>query len=289
MRRDAGLLLLLAGFIYGIFPPQPGERWFWLLAWAVFASAALIWLRAPARRSEERLREGAPDHAHDDWSMHLAHDFRTPLMRLRMHLSRLAEGGEQPGAGIVSAMEGEILKLERLAEDFIDLTAAHSQWGEGRGAPCDTAQVVQDVVDRVGPLFEMQGSEIACTAGPSARVDVDPALLERILDNLLSNALRYAEGEAPVELHVRMDGPLWVRITVANPAAEPSLALSELRRPFVRGDEMGDASQQEGFGLGLAVVDRLVQTAGGRLVLNYDGDARRFEATILLPRSAQHT
>lgn len=284
-RRDAGLLVLFAGFVYGLFPPAADERWLWLLVWAAFASAALIWLSAPGKRPGERAPQIAGTNARDDWSMHLAHDFRTPLMRLRLHLQRLAEGGAETDGGSVAAMESEILKLERLAEDFIDLTSQLSQWGGGEGARCDAANVAKEVLGRVTPLFELQGREISCTVGPVSPVDVDPALLERILDNLLSNALRYAEGDAPVEVQVQMDGPLWVRIGVENPAAEPSMALSQLRQPFVRGDRVGDASQQEGFGLGLAVVDRLVEAADGRLTLSYDSEEGRFGATILLPRS----
>ncbi len=282
MRREAGLLVLAAGFLYGLWPPPVSARPLWLLAFVLFAVAALLWLRVPpsgGRRAAGSPPAGDP---RSEWAVHIAHDFRTPLMRLRLRLSSLgAEGGLAPET--LAAMEADVLQLEHLADGLIDLTAGKDAWLQEESR-CDATDAAQRTADRLAPLFASQGRKLVCTAEDPALVSMGEEQVSRVLDNLLSNALRYSLGEGPVALSVGKDGPLFVRIDVSNPAAAPALPVEQLRAPFVRGDAppSGEA-MHEGFGLGLAVVDRLCAVAGGRVHVRYDDAARTFAVRVVLP------
>ena len=275
--REGGLLVLLGGLVYGMWPPAPPERILWLLAWAVFASCALLWLRLPARGPAAEGGSAAPEEPARDWAVHIAHDFRTPLMRLRLHLGALAEGNPAPQT--TAAMEAEILQLERLADGLIDLTAQGSAPAGER--PGDLGALASRLSDRLGPLFAQQGRALRCESEEGCRTTLDEAAAERVLENLLSNALRYAVGEGDVALRVRRDGPFFVRAEVTNPARAPGVDIETLRAPFVRGPA---AEAEQGFGLGLAVVERLCGLAGGRMHLSYDDTVHRFRSAVVVPR-----
>lgn len=281
--RTGGLTVLLAGVLYGLWPPPPPMRPWWLGAWALFSIGAMLWLRLPRTRRRTARTAPASQDPRGEWPVQIAHDFRTPLMRLRLHLSGLAGEAQTADSDRIAAMEAEILQLERLADGLIDLTAGPQAWPAPDEA-CDAGTLAQGAADRLAPIFELQDREIRCDIAPAQQVRIDGAQLQRILDNLLSNALRYAEGQGGVTLRVAMDGPLWVRISVSNPAPAPSLALDLLRRPFVRGPAAATGAAAQGFGLGLAVVERLAENAGGRLRLSYLAPEGRFEASVAFPR-----
>ena len=279
MRAEAGLALLCAGLLYGWWPPAAPERPWWLLAWVLFASVAL-WLTRPhlaSRTPTERAGIAAPEAA---LGAELAHDFRTPLTRLRLRLGALADGRPAEGRE-VAAMEAELLQLERLADDFIDLTSADAAWPKNSEGALDLTAAVAEEVERVRPLFDLQGRGLDLLLAPTKPILCSPSRLARMLGNLLSNALRYAEGDGPVTVRLGMDGPLLVRLTIENPASRPAQDPRSLAQPFVRGESPKGA---KGFGLGLAVVARLAAVSGGRLRLDYREEERRFDAALLFPR-----
>ena len=138
-KAPAGAVLLLAGLVYAFWPPPPAERGLWLLAWAalVVVTYAVIGL---VRSSGLRivLRDDTPpggdtfwgteaipaSPVHPEaWRAEVAHDVRTPLMRMRLTLDELARSGEE-GALFAAHLEGEVLRLEHLAEDLIWWTLA---------------------------------------------------------------------------------------------------------------------------------------------------------------------
>ncbi len=281
MRAEAGLALLCAGLLYGWWPPAAPERAWWLLAWVLFASVAL-WLTRPRAARTPTERAGTTAAAEVSLGAELAHDFRTPLTRLRLRLGGLADGTPAAG-GELAAMEAELLQLERLADDFIDLTSAEAAWPESSEGALDLTAAVAEEVERVRPLFDLQGRGLEVRLAPTKPVLCSPSRLARMLGNLFSNALRYAEGDGPVTVRLAMDGPLFVRLSIENPADRPEMDPTSLARPFVRG---GSREKGQGFGLGLAVVQRLAAVSGGRMRLSYREEERRFAAALLFPRLA---
>ncbi len=280
MRAEAGLAILLAGFLYAWWPPAEPERAWWLLAWTLFSTTAL-WLTRPGPKAKALPDRKAVAEPQVPLGVELAHDFRTPLTRLRLRLGAIADGQATDGDQL-AAIESDLLQLERLADDFIDLTSASAAWPRGAEGPLDLTAAVAEEVERLMPLFDLQDRAVESYLSATKPVLCSPSRLARMLGNVLSNALRYAKGPGPVTVRLGMDGPLFVRLSVANPAFHPAVDLNTLVQPFVRGDP---SSSAQGFGLGLAVVQRLAAVSGGRLRLGYDEKTGYFETVLLFPRA----
>lgn len=286
-RAPVGAVLLGAGWVYAFWPPPPADRGLWILAWAGFVgvtyAVASVGRRPALRDDSTPGTEGvadpeamsmSPGHA-ETWRAEVAHDVRTPLMRMRLTLDDLARSGET-GAFFASRLEGEVLRLEHLAEDLVDLGArAEAMWP----AVLDLREVLVECLERAAPVFEAAGHPLLWEIDPVSPVRADRRHVERCLDNLLGNALRHVAGPGDIRVTLGMDGPLWVRVAFSNPSAPPMVPLTEWTKPFVRTDP---SEGQPGFGLGLSVASRLAWAQGGRISLGY---ARgRVDASLLLPR-----
>ena len=279
-RADPGLVILLFGLGYAWWPPGPSERAPWLLLWLIVSTLAL-WLTRPAKAPQELPEHHTGALEPVRLGAELAHDFRTPLTRLRLQLAALADT-QAVDADRVAAMDAEILQLERLAEDFIDLSAPDTAWPRDSEGPLDLAEAVRSELERVRPIFDLQGRPLEARLGVVQPVRCGTGRLERMLQNLLSNALRYAEGPGPITLRLLMDGPLHVALSIENPAPRPASDVRSLLDPFVRGE--GADARAQGFGLGLAVTARLAAVSGARLHLKYHEDRSSFEARLVFPR-----
>jgi two-component system sensor histidine kinase KdpD len=94
-------------------------------------------------------------------------------------------------------------------------------------------------------------------------VQTDPGLLERALANLVANALRYSPPGRPPTLSAGAEGRL-LRIRVVDHG--PGIPVPDRERVFAPFQQLGDAPNGSGLGLGLAVARGLTETLGGRLV-----------------------
>lgn len=200
-----------------------------------------------------------------------SHELRTPvaalLADLEHTLSRPRPEAEQRAALARAARAAA--RLRELTADLLTLTRA------GRAPermPTDLLALAGDVVDRLQPLAVNRGLDLLLD-GDHAVIRADPALLARLIENLVGNALKFtARGEVRVRVTCQALGAeLTVEDTgVGLPAswAERHLlglpaGTDALFEPFRR----GDGSRAEGFGLGLAVVREVAEAHGGRVRL----------------------
>jgi two-component system, OmpR family, sensor kinase len=198
-----------------------------------------------------------------------SHELRTPLALLRTELE-LALRRPRSHAELEDALRSaaeETERLTHLAEDL--LLIARSDQGElpVRRTRISAREVLEDVAARFEGLARERGRSVAVSSGADAFVDADPSKLERALGNLVDNALAYGEGA--VELFVHVNGER-VELHVADegPGFPPGFAARAFDR-FSRADE---ARSPGGAGLGLAIVEVIARTHGGRAaVANRDG------------------
>ena len=197
----------------------------------------------------------------------IAHELRTPIAVQRAHLEALQDG--------VYPLTGENLQpvldqtelLTRLVEDLRTLALADA--GELRLERSLTSllSLVQRVVDRFRPEAENRHIRLGLENLPGVadiQASLDAGRIEQILNNLISNALRYTEegGEVRVGL-VRKDG--WAEVRVAdNGAGISPEALPRLFERFFRADPSRSRAAG-GTGLGLAIARQLALAHGGDL------------------------
>ena len=185
----------------------------------------------------------------------IAHDLRGPLQRLRQGLEEaLASRHDDP------ALTMAIAELDAVLETFSALLRiARAEAGAGVLQSLDLSALVTSVAEAYQPVAEEAGRSFATDIVPGLTINGDPALLGRMLANVLDNALTNGAGAVRVSLTA---GPVLV---VADdgpgvPAAERDAVLGR----FVRLDR---SRATPGTGLGLALVKAAAQAHGGSVTL----------------------
>lgn len=194
-----------------------------------------------------------------------SHDLRQPMHALGLFIAQLQDTARSPRTlELVEQAQASVSALERLLDAILDI----SKLDAGVLTCQFTEFAVQDLLQRLsasfGPEFARKGLRLR-TVPTALVVRSDPVLLERILLNLISNALRYTE-RGGVLLGCRRTGGK-VRIEVWDTGIGiPKEKHREIFQEFVQlGNPERDRSK--GLGLGLAIVERLAQLLGHRLEL----------------------
>ncbi|ANI01272.1 two-component sensor histidine kinase [Pseudomonas putida SJTE-1] len=194
----------------------------------------------------------------------VSHDLRTPLTRMRLRLERLPDDEHR------QRLRQNITQMDNMIGQVLDYLRAGEQ------------QNLQQVdLDR---LVARQCADLATAAEPlpvhgkAGSLRVDALLLQRCLQNLLVNALRYAKNIS-VTLERATTGVL-IHIDDCGPGIAPGL-LATITDPFVRGD--GSRNQASGgYGLGLSIAQRIATSHGGELMLS-NRESGGLRVSILLP------
>src|SRR5262249_17145711 len=119
--------------------------------------------------------------------------------------------------------------------------------------------------------------------GFSLPVRGDPARLQQVIVNLLSNAVRYSPPSSPIHISARADGDSIV-VTVADKGRGiPPSRLSEIFELFVQ-DEQGLVRSAGGLGIGLTLVQKIIELHGGAVRAHSDGVGKGSEFVVRLPR-----
>ncbi|AIZ35205.1 HAMP domain-containing protein [Pseudomonas parafulva] len=193
----------------------------------------------------------------------VSHDLRTPLTRMRLRLERLEDGEHkvrlQQNIAQMDAMIGQVLDYLHAGEQQnlqeVDLDRL-------------VARVCADLASAEEPL-PVQGSV--------GKVRVDALLMQRCLQNLLVNALRYGR-----QVTLRLDADsTHIRLHVEDrgPGIDPAL-LATVTDPFVRG-ETSRNHRSGGYGLGLSIAQRIAASHGGALHLeNREGGGLVVTVTV---------
>jgi two-component system osmolarity sensor histidine kinase EnvZ len=183
----------------------------------------------------------------------VSHDLRGPLARIRLAADLL------PDEPALAARRESIVRNTQVADRLIQSFLDHVRAGElALDQPADLAALARGAV----MSCERPAAELSCDAPASlVLAHTHPVLIERLLANLLDNALQH--GRPPVRLGVWRDGAAaWIEVADAGPGVPPARR-DELLRAFARGDV---SRGTPGTGLGLAIVARVVARMGGSLV-----------------------
>ena len=190
----------------------------------------------------------------------VSHDLRTPLASIKASVSSLrqtdVEWSEADEADLLATIEQNADRLDALIGNLLDMSRLHT----GSLQPFLRPTAIDEVAPvAIGGLDDSLRLEMAVPDG-FPLVLADPGLLERVLANLFSNALRYSPAGRPPELHAVLDGGT-VRLEVADHGpGVPDELKERIFEPFER---VGD--RHPGVGLGLAVARGFAEAMGGRI------------------------
>jgi two-component system, OmpR family, sensor histidine kinase MtrB len=195
----------------------------------------------------------------------VAHELRNPLSALKMSTALAPAGrpvSEERLQRTLSLVRRQVTRLERMVGDLLDATHIESGRFELRLEPRDVSELAREVVElyQSGPT----GQELHLQLPEEPLVlPCDPARLEQVLNNLVSNALKYSPSGSRVDVWVQHEGAEAVLSVVDRGIGIAPEELRHLFAPFRRA--RGARERAPGVGLGLSVARRIVEAHGGHL------------------------
>ncbi len=214
----------------------------------------------------------------------ISHDLRTPLASIQGYLESLhLKGDSLPDAErqkLVAVALRQGKRLSRMVEELFELAGLEARERAPSIEPCPVAELVHDVAQKYRGRAMAQKIELAIKAPESLPLAlVDIGMLERVLDNLIDNALEHTPpgGQVVIGLEAA-DGQL--KITIAdNGKGIPASELPHIFEPFFQG-ESGSSSPRHA-GLGLAIAHRIMELLQGRIsVASRENKGTRFTLTL---------
>jgi two-component system, OmpR family, osmolarity sensor histidine kinase EnvZ len=198
----------------------------------------------------------------------ISHDLRTPLSRLRLEAEML-ESRIDPATQ--RAVIQDLDDMNAIIDQFIDFT--RSEAAEAL-APVNLSEAARSAAERAARA----GVAVRCELAELPLLMLRPLAMQRLVDNLVTNAARHAGGE--VLLRTAADaGSVTLAVLDRGPGIPPEMA-ERLKEPFTRRDAARSGSS--GAGLGLAIADRAAKLHGGKLeLLAREGGG--LEARVTLP------
>ncbi len=232
-------------------------------------------------------REREMERARRELVASVSHDLRTPLAAVRALIEAVADGvAEDPGTKerYLASAQNELAHLGRLVDDLFELAQIDAGVLRLELEKASLHDLVSDTLSSFRPQAERKGvrliGEVASGVDP---VLMSPSRIQRVLHNLLSNALRHTPADGTIAVRAEPDGEV-VRVEVADTGE--GITLEDLPRVFER-SYRGEKSRTRreavdpGAGLGLAIARGLVEAHGGHISAeSLAGEGARFLFTV---------
>jgi signal transduction histidine kinase len=247
IRRVAGAAELLAAGDLTTRVPEEGPTEVRALAAAYNAMAGRL-------EEQELMRR--------EFVVNASHELRTPLTNLQGYLEALRDGVLPPDAETFDSLREEVDRLRRLAGSLDVLAGAEGE--RPRPVQVDLGALVRSAAELAAPTLARRAVTLTVVAPDGLIVNARQDELAQVMANLLQNAVRYTPSGGSVRVGASR-APDGILVRVANTGdAIPSADLPRVWERFYRVEKSRDR-ERGGAGIGLAIVKRLVEDAGGRV------------------------
>jgi signal transduction histidine kinase len=251
---------------------------------AIRAEAERERLLADLGSQNERLLE--LDSLKDEFIALVSHELRTPLTSIRGYLELLLEGeaGEltQEQQQFLGVVERNAHRLLHLVGDLLFLAQLEAGKLNLEVGAVDLAAVASESVETARPLAEEKDVSLTLATGPVPLMAGDRGRVAQLLDNLVSNAIKFTPEGGRVDVRLRgVDGDAVVEVRDTG----FGIPADEQHRLFERFFRSSIASAQAipGTGLGLAITKAIVEAHGGQIaVASQEGEGTTFKVTLPL-------
>ena len=257
------------------------RHWLMRIKWLADGTSLIRFVDRSEARAAEQMRV--------DFVANASHELRTPLATLIGYAETLREQAEEideeTRERFLAVVHDEAQRMQRVVEDLISLSRIEA---EKFTAPTDALMLpplIDQALDSARRNARERGSELVRdVADRLPRVSGDGSQVAQLLDNLITNALRYGNPGTPVTVVARAEGPM-VRLTVSDEGE--GIAPEHIKRVterFYRVDTSRSRSLG-GTGLGLSIVKHIVERHRGRLDIESEL-GRGTSIHVLLPIAA---
>ncbi len=237
---------------------------------------------------EASAREREMEEARRDLIAAVSHDLRTPLASARALIEAVADGvakDAETESRYLSSARNDLANLGRLVDDLFELAQIDAGALQLELEEASLYDLISDTLSSFHPQAERQGvhlvGEVASGVDP---VLMNPPKLQRVLYNLVSNALRHTPADGTIALRAEPDGEM-VRVEVTDTG--DGISPDDLPHVFERsykGEKSRTRREEDvipGAGLGLAIARGLVEAHGGHIgVESRPGYGSRFRFTL---------
>jgi two-component system sensor histidine kinase GlrK len=229
---------------------------------------------------------------------HVSHELKTPLTALREGAELLHDGIggplQPPQRQVVGIMKDNSVKLQRLIEELLDYQRALHAAASLEVKLVSLADLVHDAVKPHELAAQAKDLRLVIDA-QAATVEADPEKLRSIVDNLVSNAVKFTPPGGTVTVSARLGvggaaGQAVIEVLDTGPGV-PTEERESIFNLFFRGrreNSSGSAVRVKGSGLGLAIARELVEAHGGQIAV-VAGEAAGGHFRVTLPRRSART
>jgi signal transduction histidine kinase len=225
------------------------------------------------RQAERDLHRAGLERAvreRDEFLSVASHELKTPVTTLVLDAHRIGlrlQRADSVTAGslspLIESFRKQTRRLTRLVDDMLDISRIHAGKLVLRKSRIDLAEFARDIVERVWPQISSAQASISVEAPLPVVGDWDPDRLEQVLTNLLTNAARYGQGK-PVRVSVHREETEGV-MEVADQGQ--GIAPEDQQRVFGKFERAVNRNEVSGLGLGLFIVQNIVELHGGSVGL----------------------
>jgi PAS domain S-box-containing protein len=233
-----------------------------------------------------RAEAESANRAKDEFLAMLGHELRNPLAPIVTAL-QVMEQHDAPGGRERQIIDRQVTYLTRLVDDLLDVSRLAAGKIELARQRVELADVVASAVELTSPMFEGRSHppDVAVAQGGLA-LDGDPARLAQVVANLLSNAAKYSDPAARIQVTARRDaGDVVLCVRDHGIGIGPDL-LPIVFDLFSQEHQAIDRARG-GLGLGLAIVRNLVRLHGGSVAAHSEGVGLGSEFVVRLPGAAE--
>ncbi|MDN4503687.1 HAMP domain-containing sensor histidine kinase [Alteromonadaceae bacterium BrNp21-10] len=215
---------------------------------------------------------------------HASHELKTPLASIREGCSLLSEQVVGPlnskQAEVLSLLEVSAKRLTQLVEQLLDYNRL-LQDANPKLQRFDLCPLVDNVAQQHRLALQQNSQQLRQKIEVS-EIYADPVLLQRILDNLINNAIAYGKGNSTVTLKAKIvQGKLFIDVE-NHCETKPQLDNRSLFLPFQRGNQQRQDGLM-GSGLGLSVVDECARIMKGKASIVAEAD-KLFHVRVMIPQ-----
>lgn len=237
------------------------------------------------REQEARAQAEAANRAKDEFLATVSHELRTPLNAMLgwIQLLRLHKGDEETFNRAVETIERNIKLQTKFVEDLLDITRIVQGNLRLEKRKVILSGIVSSAIDAIRPAAAEKKIDIEMSLeGCSVPVSADTARLQQILNNILTNAVKFTPQGGRIEVTSSCTGPT---VSVCVKDSGRGIDAAHLPHIFERYRQAEGASTQRhgGLGLGLAIARNLVELHGGSITAESDGSGMGSTFKFTLP------
>jgi len=229
---------------------------------------------------EERLKS---ERMKTELITNVSHDIRTPLTSIITYTDLLEHEGLdcEKAPEYLDVLKQKSLRLKTLIDELFEAAKASTGNIDVNLTTINISSLIKQVLGELESAVQSSGLDIRTNLPEDLYATADGRLMQRVMENLLSNVFKYSMPNSRVYLDLHPADNYYIRLEIKNVSAtELNFDSSELTERFKRGDE---SRTDGGSGLGLSIVQSFVTAQGGRFDISIDGDL--FKAIVTLPRA----